>query len=122
MTEAMQKRFQTAIDIELLVQCGHVEVTKEPEIETKNFDVNKFKLNLNGLQDSISPSILSGSPLDRSQSPKTCVINQGEVYIQQQIEREAAHIAVKDKNNAPIQYWHDNLRASDDGRFSKRDS
>jgi len=50
---------------------------------------------------------------------RTSIINQGDIYNQRNIEKEAIRAATFDtKQSIPTQIWYDSLRETDDGRFS----
>mmetsp|Transcript_23578 Transcript_23578/g.36270 ORF Transcript_23578/g.36270 Transcript_23578/m.36270 type:complete len:147 (+) Transcript_23578:810-1250(+) len=50
---------------------------------------------------------------------RTSIINQGEIFNQRNLEKEAIRAATFDaKQSIPTQIWYDSLRETDDGRFS----
>ena len=69
---ALRHTFETKMDIELLVKCGHCEIVQEPAGNT--LDTNKFKLNLGQLK-AAKPPTSARDTKERSESPKTCILN-----------------------------------------------
>lgn len=48
----------------------------------------------------------------KQMNKRTCIINQGEIYIQKQTERQAAHLSNFDnKSRISTQLWYDQLRS-----------